>query len=178
MREVDADLMLPAGVQPDTDPRIHPVGPLEVSLAAPTSPGGSPIGPDTVLDGHRAGNIAAQRRIQGAVSQRHATVDQSDVLLGDQPRRPQGPQLRPGFVCLGEHHDPARLPVEAVDHVGLESQVDANPTDQARILVPFGRMTDQARRFAQDQEVCVLVQDLEETHHPGWPPVMARSRWV
>jgi hypothetical protein len=88
VREVDADLMLPAGVQPNPNPRIHPVGPLEVSLASPTGPGGSPIGPDAVLDGHRAGNITAQGRVQGAIPQRHATVDQSDVLLGDQPRRP------------------------------------------------------------------------------------------
>jgi hypothetical protein len=178
VRQVDADLVLTTGVQPNSDPGIDLLPALEVPLAAPTGPGGSPIGSNTVLDGHRTGHLAPQRGIDGPVTQRHSATNQGDVLLGDQTRRPQRAQLRPSFVRFGEDHDPARLPVEAVDHVGFKTQVNANPTHQTGILVSLGRMADQACRFAQDQQVCILVQDLKQSHHPGWPPVMARSRWV
>ncbi len=83
VRQVDADLVLTTGVQPNSDPGINLLPTHEVTLAAPPSPSGRTIRTDAVLDSHRTGHLASQRSIDGPLTQRHPTTNQGDVLLGD-----------------------------------------------------------------------------------------------
>src|SRR4051794_39694358 len=49
------------------------------------------------------------------------------------------------------------------------SKVKTDPANQARILVPLGRMAHQIRRFINDQQIAVFVNNLKQVMHSSRP---------
>ena len=98
--------------------------------------------------------------------------DERQVRLADAARLELGHQRRLGRVVLGDHQQPARVAVEAMDDARPGDAGDpavlgpAGPRQQrvdqrVAVVVPGRRVDDEARRLVDDEQVVVLVDDRE-----------------
>jgi len=77
---------------------------------------------------------------------------------------PDFAQFARGLDLFRDQHHSAGFAVEPVDHLRMDrlTDMEANLTDQTRILVALGWMTNQPRRFVDDQQIRVLVNDTKQ----------------
>ena len=114
------------------------------------------MAPDRPLD--RAG----RGRRPAPDDRRVAALDPMDAELGREPHV--------GAVVLGDHHEPARVLVEAMDDARPQHPADARQAagamrqervDQRAAGMARRRMDHEAGRLVEHQEMRVLVQDVE-----------------
>ena len=182
--KMDADLMLPTVHRMDgkegefASVAGENLEPLELRA------GRSAIGSDGVLDRDGAGLIATQGRINDARRFGHMTVNNGEIALGHVARLPDSAEFTSRDGVLGDKDEAGGFAVKTVDELWLDvrAKVEADAADEAGIFVALGGMADEIRRFVDDQEFGVLVDDVEKFFHgPGpeaAPDLSRRSRGV
>ena len=127
------------------------------------------IGAHTILDRHHAAFVLAERRINQAFCLTHVPLDDGEVFLFHCACFPKFSQLTRDRRVLGRHRHTARFTIQSVHQMrlGIRAEMQPDAADQAGIFVAFGRMTDKVRRFVDDQQVNVLVDDVEKLVQVG-----------
>ena len=92
------------------------------------------------------------------------TMNDCDVFLLHHARFPKPSQLTRHRCALRHQCHATGFAIKAVDQMrlGISPKIQSHATDEAGIFVPFGWMTDEIRRFVDDQQLCVLVNDVEK----------------
>ena len=163
--EVDADLMFAAGEQNHAQEREGAIQVCELTEGEDLRGGGQACGADTIFDGDAAVRVRAERSFNKARAVELA-VDNRKIFFVNGAGFPEFAEAHSGFEVFGNDDDAACFAIEAVDEMSfLVAQVEANTADEAGINVAFGRVTNEPRRFVDDEEIIVFGDDIEEMFH-------------
>ena len=93
-------------------------------------------------------------------------VDDGEIFFFDGAVFPDFSQLAGGDGIFGDENDAAGFAVETIDDVrgsaGRELQIKAHAADETGILIAFGRVTNEAGGFVDDQQVGVFKNDFKQ----------------
>ena len=161
--EMDPDLVRPPGHQVELEQ-----GPLGEPLAnAIAGDRRAAVGHDRHL--RPVLRVAPDRRLDAADGGGHAALDERQVRLLDPAGLELGHDRGLRRVGPGDHQQPARIAVEAMDDArpldagdaapGLAVAVRQERVDQRAARMTGRRVDDEAGRLVDDQQVVVLVDD-------------------
>ena len=164
-RHMHADLVRAAGLEAAAQVRILPVArddlPVRHGLAAVLLRNGHALA---------VARVAADGRIDRAAVLAEAAAD--DALIGAAQRvvAELGGKAPVGKVVLRHDEQAGRVAVDAVDDAGAALAAHAGQAvaavieqgvDERAVLVPGGRVDDEALRLIDDEHVPVLIDDIE-----------------
>ena len=173
VRQVNPDLMFAPGLGNDTK-QSEPGGGgaagqrlFKPALDGKLSPGGESIGPHAIFHGNAAALVFAKGELNYAGFLSQMPVHNSEVLLLDLAIFPKAAQFAGGVIRFGNDGHSAGFAIEPIYQVrvGLLSQMEAHPADEAGHFVGLRGMTHEPRRFIDDQQFVVFVDDVEERAH-------------
>lgn len=120
-----------------------------------------------ILDGNTAAFILAERRVNDAMFRRHVAMNDGEILFFDRAALPNPAQFQRGVIPLGHNRDAAGFTIKAINRMRARGLTEIQPhaADEARQRIAFGRVTNQARRFVNHQQVGVFVDDGEQITH-------------
>jgi hypothetical protein len=132
------------------------------------------IGAHAIFHGDEAGFIPAERRVNQAVLFAHPAVDDGEIFFFHGAAFEDFSEFAgdSGIFCEEDHA--AGFAVEAVDEMrpgkaGSRSrggfQMQPRAADQAGQISILGRVADESRRFVDDQQFIVFVDDVKKFFH-------------
>ena len=133
---------------------------------------------DAILDCHLAMNVLAQWGLNQSARLADPPVNNGQVFLIYFSSLPKAPQASRGGRVFCQQSHAAGFAIEPVDELGMRiaAQLLARPADQAGKLIRLGRMTHQACRFINDQQLGGLVKNLKQLFHVfSESPMIARE---
>lgn len=167
VRQVNAELVFAAGERKEAQQSETTSGFREAADDDELRLRRRTIGAHAIHDRYTTLFVLAKRRVNQTAAFAQMAVNDGEVFFLDCPALEDSSQFTGGFRGLGDEHDPAGFAVEPVDKAwrDIRSEMRAHATDQAGVAVGLGRMTNQARRLVDHQQVGVFVQDVEQAIH-------------
>ena len=120
-----------------------------------------------MFDGYPAAFILAEGRVNHAVFRGYAIMNDGEVFFLDRAAFPNPAQFARGVIPLGHNRHAAGLAIEAIDKMRASAFAEMHPytADETGQRIAFGRMTNQARRFVDYQQIGVFMNDVEQFFH-------------
>jgi hypothetical protein len=165
--EMDPNLMFAPGTGFDTKQGELTLRLYEMFEECEPCFGVCAIGPNAIFNGHRAFFITTQGGVNGVESWIDMAVNNGEVAFQDFAAFPNAAEFEGSHGVFGDQNDAAGFAIEAVDEfgAGVRAEVEAHTADQAGIDVAFGRMTNEAGWFVDDQQVGTFVNGLKQLRH-------------
>src|SRR5438876_4071395 len=168
-REMDADLVRPAGLEADTEQGRARKATLDLEVGAR---GAGLVGADRLL-GPQA-PVAAQRRVDRAGPRPGPPLDERQVLAPDLARPEQVLEDAVHPVRLGDDQEAGGVAVEPVHDPRAPGVRPAGPPPRQRAgqraaAVARGRVYDHAGGLVDHEQAVVLVHDVERNVLVGGP---------
>ena len=163
VREVDADLMFAPGQRLHAQQSKIALRPHETALHLELRLCRRAVGPDAIFDRDFARFVPAERFVNQSIGHADMSLDDGEIFFLHGASFPDFSQRLRRRVGFGHQYNAAGFAVEAVDQVRprVRRQMQPDPADQTGIGVAFRGMAHQVRRFVDDQQFGVFVDNLK-----------------
>src|ERR1035441_8378518 len=130
------------------------------------------VGADAVFDGHDAGFVLAERRVNDPLLRRDVAVNDGAVFFLHGARFPDFPQLARCRGIFGDDDEAGSFAVEAMNQIRLlvgsgwvPAEINPRAADEAGVFVALRWVADKIRRLVDYEQVGVFVNDGEQRTH-------------
>jgi len=160
-REVDSDLVRPAGLEPDVEECVPVEKPLDLEMR-------DGVARRVGVERHARGlvSVAADRRLDAAPPRLRPPTDEGLVAALELPAANQVSEPAVGLLAPRDNQQPRGVPVEAMDDPRALRDVAAcnaaeQAVDEGSGRVAGSRVDDDPSRLVDDQQMLVLEGDPE-----------------
>src|SRR5262245_12676065 len=117
-----------------------------------------------MFDSDRAALVSTQRGMDDCPRVLNASMDDRQVLFRNRTDLPNLSHFQSSGGMFCNEHQSGGFAIQAVDQVGPDraTQIKAHASDEACESVSFGGMTNQVRRFVEDQQIVILVNNVQQ----------------
>src|ERR1043166_5618466 len=152
VRQVNANLMLASRDRFDVEQRKLTCFARESPHHAHVRLRRDTIGTNTILDRHGTALVFAERRINGEFIASNVTIHDGAIFFVHRAGLDQFAQSTSDVARLGDQTQPALFTIEPIYQSSFYvAEIKPDPANEARTFVRLRGMTNQSRRFVQDQ---------------------------